>query len=123
MDKKLTVVDAVCKRVLERSDTLCADVEVKIAGEENPYIAILTEANEKDYELSMLLKNDANRELDWYDNDLHAAYEDVTEKLLRDPATKADFTEQVLTHGTVRADVRRMLSEAKVQKEAQMIRA
>lgn len=123
MSKKLQVTDAECKRVLERNDTLCADVEVKIAGEEKPFVAIFAESEGQELEMVMLLKNDADPALDWYDNDLHIAYADITETMFADDqgasvqGAKEDFKEQVLMHGTVREDIRRMLRNAEAEKK------
>ncbi|MUG71488.1 hypothetical protein GNP93_12495 [Paenibacillus validus] len=115
----LDVKNAECKRVLERSDRLCADVEVSVEGEKSTYVALFSDSKDNDFDMVMLLKKDADSDIDWYDNDLHAAYVDVTESLFQDKhgethwGARETFKEQVLSFGTVRADVRRMLEEAK----------
>ncbi|WP_281885922.1 hypothetical protein [Paenibacillus sp. YYML68] len=123
------VVQAECKRVLERNDTLCADVEVIIEGKEHHLIALFAESKDNDYDMIMVLRKDASREIDWYDNDLHAAYEDVTEELFQDQhgethwGEREKFKEQVLSFGSVRADIKSKLDQAKLEKQKELARS
>ncbi|GMX64170.1 hypothetical protein Elgi_34430 [Paenibacillus elgii] len=113
---------AACRRVLERGDQLCADVEVRIKGRENYLVVLFAESQANDYDMVMVLEKDADRDIDWYDNDLHAAYVDVTEKLFADGAGETHwnpreaFKEQVLSFGDVREQIRQQLKEARLQK-------
>lgn len=113
------VTNAECKRVLERGDRLCADVEVTVEGEPSKYVALFTDSKDNDLDMVMVLKKDADSDIDWYDNDLHAAYIDVSESLFQDQhgethwGDRESFKEQVLSFGTVRSDVRSKLEEAK----------
>ncbi|AEI40076.1 hypothetical protein [Paenibacillus mucilaginosus] len=113
---------AECKRIVERSDQLCADVEVQLEGEKQAFIALFTDAGDEDYRLEMILKNDADPAIDWYDNDLHAAYEDVTEELFGGTqggsgwSSKEEFKEAVLAYPGVRSQIRTQLDAAEAQK-------
>ncbi len=113
---------AECRRVLERGDQLCADVEVRVKGRDNQLVVLFAESQDNDYEMVMVLQKDADRDIDWYDNDLHAAYVDVTEKLFADEAGETHwnpgeaFKEQVLSFGNVREQIRQKLEEARLQK-------
>jgi hypothetical protein len=126
VNSKLKVTDAKCRRVLERNDTLCADVEVKLAGEEKPYVAIFAESKDNDLDMVMLLKNDADPALDWYDNDLHIAYADVTETMFAGQqgetyeGSRQEFKDQVLNHGTIRQEIRQMLRQAEAEKKQEV---
>ncbi|MFB0842745.1 hypothetical protein [Paenibacillus oleatilyticus] len=113
---------AVCRRVLERGDQLCADVEVRVKGRDKHLVVLFSESQDNDYDMVMVLEKDADRDIDWYDNDLHAAYVDVTEKLFADEAGETHwnprqaFKEQVLSFGDVREQIRQQLKEARLQK-------
>lgn len=82
----MKVKHAECKWVLERNDQLCADVEVIVEGEDIRSVALFTESKDNDYDMVMLLQKDADLDIDWYDNGLHAAYVDVSESLFADEA-------------------------------------
>ncbi|WP_426452237.1 hypothetical protein ACP26L_09320 [Paenibacillus sp. S-38] len=113
---------AECKRIVERSDQLCADVEVHLEGEEHALVALFTEAGDKEYDLVMILKNDADPAIDWYDNDLHAAYEDVTGVLFGGKqggygwSSKEEFKQAVLAYPGVRQQIRTQLDAAEAGK-------
>lgn len=113
---------AECRRVLERGDQLCADVEVRVKGSGTHLVVLFAESQDNDYDMVMVLEKDADRDIDWYDNDLHAAYVDVTEKLFADEAEETHwnpreaFKEQVLSFGDVREQIRQQLEEARLQK-------
>ncbi|MBP1154685.1 MULTISPECIES: hypothetical protein [unclassified Paenibacillus] len=113
---------AECKRVLERSDELCADVEVILEGEDKRLVALFAESEDNDYDMVMVLQKDASLDIDWYDNDLHAAYVDVSKELFSDEAgetlwgPRESFKEQVLSFGGVRDQIAAKLDEAKRQK-------
>lgn len=113
------VTHAVCKRVLERSDELCADVEVILEGEDKRLVALFAESKDNDYDMVMVLQKDASVDIDWYDNNLHAAYVDVSEEFFADEAgetlwgSRESFKEQVLSFGSVREQIAVKLEEAK----------
>lgn len=115
----VAVTHAECKRALARDDQLCADVVVKLEGKSDRLIAIFAESRDNDYDMVMVLQKDEDSGTDWYDNELPAAYVDVTEKLFADEegeihwGPREHFKEQVLSFGNVREQIRSKLEEAK----------
>lgn len=118
MTERIEVRRAVFKRLLERADRLCADVEVTTEGKQGGrLVALFVEEAENDYKLVSVLRNDAELETDWYDNNLHDAYEEVTDQLFagqaEGEAARKAFESEVLAFGDVRARIREALAEAK----------
>ncbi|TVY00282.1 hypothetical protein [Paenibacillus cremeus] len=117
--KAVKVKQAECKRVLERGGQLCADVEVVLEGEPKALVALFAESKDNDYDMVMLLQKDADTEIDWYDNDLHAAYVDVSETMFDNSSgetywePRESFKEQVLSYGRVKEEIRSKLEAAK----------
>jgi hypothetical protein len=72
------------------------------------YVAILEREGNEAYTLSKVMKNEANYELDWYDNPEHQAYADVTEALFASEVEANDkqaFVQEVLNLGDVSKDM------------------
>jgi hypothetical protein len=67
-------------KISERNDVRCADVEVTIKGMKDVLLVELTPSVDRDYKLTHIYRKEASRELDWYDNDLHQAYKDLSEQ-------------------------------------------
>ncbi len=42
---------AECRRVLERGNQLCADVEVRVKGRDNHLVALFAESHDNDYDM------------------------------------------------------------------------
>ncbi|UUZ80065.1 hypothetical protein LJK88_34510 [Paenibacillus sp. P26] len=116
------VKNAEFKRILERNDRLCADVEVELEGEPDKLVALFAEAEDNDLDMVMVLRKEADTDVDWYDNNLHAAYVDVTVEMFADRAgethwgPREKFKEQVLGFGNVRERIHKALSEARMEK-------
>ncbi|UJF31668.1 hypothetical protein [Paenibacillus hexagrammi] len=97
-------------RFTERNDIRCADIEVKLEGSSETYLAEFTASGDH-LEMSHIYKKDVSTEIDWYDNNLHDAYVDVSEQLFGRKASIAkgnereDFKEQVLTFGSVKKEL------------------
>ncbi|MCZ8518121.1 MULTISPECIES: hypothetical protein [Paenibacillus] len=116
---------AECKRAVERSDRLCADVEVQLEGETQAIVVLFNESEEGEYKLETILKNDADPAIDWYDNDLHAAYVDVTDELFEGQGgagigSKESLEQGILAFPGVRESIRSKLAEAKAQKKQEL---
>ncbi|MDF2960266.1 MAG: hypothetical protein K0S39_2001 [Paenibacillus sp.] len=105
------------KRIMERSDTLCADVEVQVEGDNRSLVVIFTESPDQIFDMTMILRKEAELDVDWYDNDLHSAYEDVTESLFQHKTGDREaLKEAVLNYGNVREQIGKHLKEAKTVK-------
>ncbi len=56
---------------------------------DDPELLVYITANnqqdgQNDYDMVRIIRNDADLELDWYDNNLHSAFEEVTDKAFTD---------------------------------------
>jgi hypothetical protein len=100
----------------ERNDVRCADVEVKVSGMDEPLIVEFTASRDNDFDMTHIYKKDADRTLDWYDNNLHRAFKDVTVELFEDLAGETHwgpreaFKQEVLSYGNIRKELEAHLS-------------
>lgn len=106
----LTVRQASFRGIRDAQGQRVAEVEVMT---DNPGCASLLayfREGPKGYQLVRVLSNDAATEVDWYDNNLHEAFEDVTMKLFSGPShgggeDRNAFAAQVLDKDGIRADL------------------
>jgi hypothetical protein len=56
-----------------------SEAEVWIAGETRPWQVFLSRDGER-FRIRRIVRNQAEHELDWYDNNLHQAYLDMTDQ-------------------------------------------
>lgn len=63
--------------VSEEGSHRLAEVEVELEGNQQPLVATLIKEGQNRYELQSLVQEDADIDIDWYDNNLHQAYVDV----------------------------------------------
>jgi hypothetical protein len=71
------VMKAEWKRTAEREGKDVSEVEVWVAEEEKP-LKVYIEQEAGGYHIHQILRNDADYDLDWYDNDMHKAFQDVS---------------------------------------------
>jgi hypothetical protein len=108
------------KRVMKRGDTLCADVEVQLEDKEHSLIVLFAESQDQDYDMVTILRKEADLDVDWYDNDLHSAYVDVTVSLFTNEAgetlwkIRETFKEDVLNYGDVREQLDKHMKQATI---------
>lgn len=81
-------------RMSERGGEQMAEVEVRVSGIEQPLKVYLQQQNGY-LRVAEVLGNDADYQVDWYDNDLHQAFVDMSDRLLGDPAHEQDFIGQL----------------------------
>jgi hypothetical protein len=110
-----SVKNANFERVVELHDKKYAEVKVEIEGEQKPFLALFEKTNDEQLHMDKLYRLDIDYELDWYENNLHQAYVDVTDRLFdhefadTEKMTRNSFNEDVLGHGQVRQEVERGL--------------
>lgn len=98
----LTVREARFSRVLDRGGHRIAEVEVFTGHPRDPqFVAYIRAADDGSFKLANVLKNDADTEIDWFDNSLHNAYEDVGALMFSGPdhlglIDREQFTSQLL---------------------------
>lgn len=106
----MDVVSASFRGMKERDNQMIAEVEVHLANPGDPELLVQFRKGSKGYQLVRVLKNDANAAADWFDNDMHAAFQDVTARLFDGPShgggdDRGLFAEQVLAAGDVRSQL------------------
>ncbi|WP_020615907.1 hypothetical protein [Paenibacillus daejeonensis] len=110
----MNVLRASLRRIVNRGGVICGEVEVKTDDPECPVmLAYMAPAYSDEYEMIAVLGNDADMEIDWYDNNLHDAFTDQTTELLQDAGGSEgmeSFKAQILASGVVREDLARELS-------------
>lgn len=106
----MDIVHAEVRRTTNLDGRPCAEVEVVTddAGAAN-LLVYFAEAPDGGIEMVRVTENDADREIDWYDNPLHQAVVDRTDAFMNVARDGGSFGEQVLQFGSVREDVRRAL--------------
>ncbi|MFC4099945.1 hypothetical protein [Paenibacillus xanthanilyticus] len=112
MIETLQVKGARVKGAVDRNGTRCALVEVDTeAYGTGGLLAYFGPSADDEYDLSAIVHNDASRDIDWFDNSSHLAYEDVSIGLFETASMKTDwgqreaFKEQVLACAGVREEM------------------
>ncbi|MFD0698662.1 hypothetical protein ACFQZT_31795 [Paenibacillus sp. GCM10027628] len=99
------------KGFIERNDVQCADIEVKVKGTKDVFLAEFTESNDNDFDMTHVFRKDVTGAIDWYDNHLHKAFEDVSEELFQNEAgetiwaKREEFKEGILNFGKIRQEL------------------
>ncbi|WP_223070372.1 hypothetical protein [Paenibacillus caui] len=70
------------RRMSELEGRRCAEIEVTSGkpGEQNLLVYVAKSPQENDYEIVHMYQMDTDPELDWYNNNLHNAYEEIAEE-------------------------------------------
>lgn len=107
------IKDAKIRRYTEINGMRCAEIEVEPGAADDPsllvYVAPATGSNQ--YQLLRIIRNDADLELDWYDNNLHSAFEDATQQAFTDSSLstageeRGKFTSELLGFGKLEAEL------------------
>lgn len=115
MIETLQVKSARVRGAVDREGTRCALVEVDTeAYGAGGLLAYFGPSSEGEYDLAAIVHNDASRDIDWFDNSSHLAYEDVSIGLFETESMKTDwgqreaFKEQVLAAEGVREQIARL---------------
>jgi hypothetical protein len=115
----LQIMEAYVRNVVDRNGTSCGVVEIvtddRIAPELLAYFSL---AADNSIKLESVIRNDANTESDWFDNNMHQALEEITDSMFQQDddwtAVKGDreaFIDQVLSSGQVRDQLNELLRE------------
>ncbi|WP_219838009.1 hypothetical protein [Paenibacillus sp. R14(2021)] len=112
----MIVIQAHVRRATDRDGIHCAEVEVQTNDTQTPeLLAYFGQSLDNDYDMIAVVNNDASSEIDWYDNNMHQAFTDISDDLFDTPTMKTDwgeresFKEQVLSYPGIRADIRRLM--------------
>ncbi len=99
-------------RFTERNDVRCADVEVKADGINGILLAEFTDMKDNDFDMRHVYRKEASNEIDWYDNNLHEAFKDVSEELFNNKdldkewGEREAFIEEILSFGSIREELK-----------------
>ena len=80
------IVKAEWKRNAVIDGTPVSEVEVWVAGETRPWNVYMEKTGDYAFAVRRIVRNQADYDIDWYDNDLHQAFAEVTEEAM--PATE-----------------------------------
>ncbi|MFD2670527.1 hypothetical protein [Marinicrinis sediminis] len=96
----MNVKKAVFQGMVEDQGESYALISVEVEQGEHPlYQLYVDRALNGQYRIHRLFRNDANPELDWYNNDMHHAYEDVTSQVTQSSQQAAGGAHQGLGMG------------------------
>jgi hypothetical protein len=107
----LTVKHAEIVRFTERNDIHCADVEVKAEDLKDVLLVEFAQSQDNNFDMTHVYRKDVSGEIDWYDNNLHEAFEDVSAQLFLNESKETlrgereAFKEEILTYGHIRKDL------------------
>lgn len=111
----MTVREARFRRALDRGGRKVAEVEVDAGdGRNDRLLAYFCVGDDGRFKLANVLHNDADAQVDWFDNSLHRAFSDVTPQLFSGPdhigATDRDsFAAEVLSREGIEEALERHL--------------
>jgi hypothetical protein len=100
----LKVREAQFRRVLDRLGQTYAEVEVFTDHNRNPQmLAYFRMGPDRSFLLVKVFSNNADQEIDWFENNLHSVFEDMTTQLFATPDhlaenDRGDFTAQILSY-------------------------
>jgi hypothetical protein len=105
------IKEAKLVRMTERNDIPCADVEVQVEGRNDVLLAEFSPSKDNSLDMTHIYRKQASHELDWYDNNLHQAYQDVSTELFgengqeTDWGAREDFKQQILGYGKLEKEI------------------
>jgi hypothetical protein len=100
----MKVREAQFRRVLDQGGQAFAEVEVFTDHPLDPQmLAYFRVGSNGSYPLVRLISNDADHEIDWFDNSLHSAFEDVMKPMFTTPDHLAndnrdEFAAQIMSY-------------------------
>lgn len=108
----LSVIGASLRGMRDVGGERLAELEVRTADPAAPELVACFRSGPKGYQLVRVFANRAQTEIDWYDNNLHEAFEDVTMTLFSGPGhagpnDRKAFAGQVLALPGVRESLDR----------------
>ncbi|MBB6672311.1 hypothetical protein [Cohnella nanjingensis] len=111
----LNVRHAMFRRVLERGEQRYAEVEVHTDAPRDPeLLAYFRREGNGSFQLVRVISHAADHEWDWFDNSMHAGYQDVTARMFNGPSHGAPddrhaFGRRILEREDIQAELARHL--------------
>lgn len=107
--------EAHVRGMVEREGIACAEVEVRTDDAASPVVLAYFASVGSEPALKEVLQNDADTEVDWFDNNLHQAFQEVTDTGSDSPGSSRSelqrFGDQVLSMDGVRERIRSLFQE------------
>lgn len=100
----MKVREAHFRRVLDRGGRPFAEIEVHTDHPRDPQmLAYFRAGSDGNYPLVRVISNDADYEVDWFDNTLHSAFEDVMKPMFTSPDhigpyDRDEFAAQIISY-------------------------
>ncbi|WP_151736578.1 hypothetical protein [Paenibacillus tengchongensis] len=109
------IKDAKIRRMTEYDGAPCAEVGVLpgAVGDSALLVYIVEDRREDGFEIVRILTNDASLETDWFDNNLHTAFEDVTfsaftgSDIMTPEDERSKFQRELLMFGNLKKELER----------------
>jgi hypothetical protein len=107
---------AVFSRVIPNNGMLYGEVKVWPVNEEAPMLAWFAKEGDGCLSLDKLIRKQEELDLDWYDNDLRQAFDDVTDSWFTEPLSgggcnRTEFEREILDFGNVASEMEQRLWE------------
>lgn len=107
----MKIKEAQFTRLIPNNGQLYGEVKVLPQGEKDAFLAWFAPEGNSGFELKKLIRKEENLELDWYDNDLHHAFEDVTDSHFAGSDERVEFAQEILADEAVREQMRKRFDE------------
>ncbi|MNH85571.1 hypothetical protein D3C87_492620 [compost metagenome] len=112
-----SIKDAKLTRTTDHNGTACVEIEVTPTASEEPglLVYVARAGNGEDFEIVRMVRNESNLAIDWYNNNLHNAYEEIAEENFGDegeldaPQQREQFRQSLLASGSISAQLEQML--------------
>jgi len=112
----MKVLEAFVLRAVDRDGIRCVEVEVKTDSAAVPNALVyFSRALDRDYDMQAIIRTEADFEVDWFDNSMHRAYENVMNEwfanvdMNTNVGAREAFKEQVLASGEIRKQLALLL--------------
>lgn len=104
------IKDAKIRRMMEYDGAPCAEVGVLPGVVSDPalLVYIVEDQREEGYEIVRILTNDADTSTDWFDNNMHDAFKDVTSSaftgsmIMTPEDERSKFQRELMTYGDLK---------------------
>jgi hypothetical protein len=109
-DGMMDIQHAELRRTAEIDGSRYAEVEVTEANTGHTYSVVLKPAEDGLYKVNRITEKHAEMELDWYDNDMHQAFKDVTDSLVNTEDAAIELAQRIVGYGNIREELSASLS-------------
>ncbi|RIX50515.1 hypothetical protein D3P08_19715 [Paenibacillus nanensis] len=109
-------LDAHVRGMVDRAGAACAEVEVRTDDAKAPVVLAYFTSVGSEPALKEVLRNDADTDIDWFDNNMHQAFKAITDDAASSPESDHSalqrFGDRVLAMEGVRERIRSLFQES-----------